>query len=285
MEREPNNQNPTNNAWGELNPENTKTSAERPLTQAELVALTKESIRKKREAAPQQAKEYISDMVDIERAFEKQLQRIAERGDDHISRKEFERWESDYANDWEKAHEEMRIGDIQTSSGQAEIEYPLMVSDGSEALSKTIEAQAGHFFSERSKELNDAIRASDDPDKEEDLQLLGGFSKSVAIHLDYKYIDVRQMDAFEAQQYDRNRTAAHNAMIKHLNALNNIARKYNVTPFTMRNFWTSENSRAGDPEPVKQRMRHDRHQVEAFCEIAFKTDAERRKRQAERYSF
>ena len=98
-------------------------------------------------------------------------------------------------------------------------------------------------------------------------------------------MDMRGSDVWEFESYDRQRTKAHNDLIRHLNSLNDLARKYGVRPFTMRNFWTSETSLRSDPEPVKQRMRHDRHQVEAYCRNAFTRLHESAKRQAERRSF
>lgn len=258
--------------------------AERVLSAEETAILARDYFERAKAEAPTRAKEYISNMLDTETAFRKQVKRAQGRGENHISRKEFEIWEDDYESDWKHAHEEMRRGDIVSSEAEAEIESALMLSDG-DALNDTIEAQAGHFYFERSKALDDAIRASDDPKRNEDLAKLGSFLSSVQEHLNYKYMDMRGSDAWEFESYDRKRTKAHNDLIRHLNSLNDLARKYGVRPFTMRNFWTSEKSLRSDPEPVKQRMRHDRHQVEAYCRNAFTRLHESAKRQAERRSF
>lgn len=251
---------------------------ERLLGQAEAAALAREYMERDREAAPERAKQNIRNMVDIQSAFEEQLKRVAARSTGHISRKEFEAWESDFSFEWNQAHKEMSRGEIYSSAEQAEIEYPIMQSDG-EALKSTIEAQAGHFYFERSEALAEAIRSSSDPKRAEDLVRLGRFFASVQAHLDYKYTDTRYMDTWEAESYDRQRTKAHNDLIRHLNDLNDLARKYGVTPFTMRNFWTSD-----APQPnnaVKRRMLHDRHQVEAFCANAFTREENAAKRRSE----
>lgn len=255
--------------------------AEHVLAAEEASILAREYFERDKAEAPERAKQHIANMVDTEAAFRKQLDRIESRGTAHISRKEFEIWEDDYAHDWDLAHQEMNKGGVLASADRAEIEQPAMMGDG-KSLEKTIEAQAGHFFFERSEALSSAIQDSDDPNRAEDLRLLSSFFSSVQSHLDYKYTDARGFDAWEAEQYDRSRTKAHNELIKHLNKLNELAKKYGTRPFTMRNFWTSENSRVIDPPHVKQRMLHDRHQVEAYCATAFTRAVEAAKERASR---
>ncbi len=294
MEQEPGKKNLGENPWDQLRepeqaPEKTEElsdakkakMAEHILTQSEMAELAREYMRQDSEAAPGRAKERIGNMVDTQRAFEKQLERIAARGSAAISRKEFEAWEDDFAFDWDQAHQEMKRGKLDKVAQQAEIEYPIMMSDGP-TLEKTIEAQAGHFFFERSEALSQAIQSSEDPKRAEDLKRLGSFYTSVQKHLDFKYTETRYMDTWEATSYDRQRTQAHNDLIRHLNELNALAKKYGTRPFTMRDFWTSDGVQSTNA--IKQRMRHDRHQVEAYCRNAFTRLDESARRRAERNS-
>ena len=73
--------------------------AERVLSAEETAILARDYFERAKAEAPTRAKEYISNMLDTETAFRKQVKRAQERGESHISRKEFEIWEDDYESD------------------------------------------------------------------------------------------------------------------------------------------------------------------------------------------
>ena len=77
----------------------------------------------------------------------------------------------------------------------------------------------------------------------------------------------------------KERTMAHNNVIKHLNGLNDLARKYHVRPFTVRNFCPSDARPKGKQTPaIADLMTYDRYSVQSYYVIAF--SSEERKRQA-----
>ena len=91
-------------------------------------------------------------------------------------------------------------------------------------------------------------------------------------------------DMWSLQQFDERRTASHNDAIKHLNYLNDLARKYGTRPFTPRNFWTSQNQR--QTPAMSSHMSYDRHVFESFYTHAFgKESVDRIRRKHERNSY
>ncbi len=251
---------------------------QRFLTDEELLALAKQHRAERQAAAPEFARSEVRDLADTEAAFAKQLGRIAER-QGRLTQKEFEIWEDDFASGWKRAQEQLDESGQHTAELEADAVSPLMTDRN---LSETIEAQAGNFYLQRNLDLKRAIELGDSTNKDRELETVKSFFSSVQRHIEYKYQDPRQMDSWEAQQYDRNRTAAHNNMIRHLNSLNDLARKYHTRPFTPRNFWTSDAPQK--TFQVQNRMRHDRHQVEAYVEQAFTREVNDAKRRQERES-
>ncbi|MBR6134048.1 hypothetical protein IKQ38_01025 [Candidatus Saccharibacteria bacterium] len=232
------------------------------------------------------------DIADTEDAFRVRLASIKEKSGE-MSKKEFERWEDDYADNWRYLQQDLARMDYDNSSQEAmeyEADVEAAMFSSESHLDEAIEARSGDYYTERSRALRDAINASDEKTKQSDLSLLGSFWSSVAEHLEYRYTTQAELrdqygdDMWSLQQFDERRTASHNDAIKHLNYLNDLARKYGTRPFTPRNFWTSQNQR--QTPAMSNRMSYDRHVFESFYTHAFgKESVDRIRRKHERNSY
>lgn len=233
-----------------------------------------------------------ADIADTEDAFRGRLAKIKEAGGE-MSQKEFERWEDDYADNWRYMQQDLARMDYNNSSQEA-MEYEADVEStmfASQAhLDEAIEARSGDYFTQRARALREAIEASDEKTKQSDLSIVGSFWSSVAEHLEYRYTTQAELrdqygdDMWSLQQFDERRTASHNDAIKHLNYLNDLARKYGTRPFTPRNFWTSQNQR--QTPAMSSHMSYDRHVFESFYTHAFgKESVDRIRRKHERNSY
>ena len=232
------------------------------------------------------------DIADTEDAFRGRLASIKGKGGE-MSKKEFERWEDDYADNWRYLQQDLARMDYDNSSQEAmeyEADVEAAMFSSESHLDEAIEARSGDYYTERSRALRDAINASDEKTKQSDLSLLGSFWSSVAEHLEYRYTTQAELrdqygdDMWSLQQFDERRTASHNDAIKHLNYLNDLARKYGTRPFTPRNFWTSQNQR--QTPAMSSRMSYDRHVFESFYTHAFgKESVDRIRRKHERNSY
>ncbi len=226
---------------------------------------------KRREQAPEQVRAEAHAINDIEQGFIKQQARDRERGRE-TSEAEFNEWEQDYARTWKRLQARLSEGDI-GSDQEAELESEMFFTKDERILHETVEAQAGKYYRQRSRALREAIEASDSKTKDTDLRMLANFYMSVATHLEYKYMTPEEIrydygtgvEGF--MEYDHSRTQAHNSVIRHLNALNALAEQYGTTPFTPRNFWTSDSS--NQTRAISRRMRYDRDVVEEYYSIAF----------------
>ncbi len=275
MERTPEDKHETQ--WDELaaGPQPESYGDEQDITDVRAVReIAKAYFEKRHAMAPEQAKREAHTLNDIQQGFISQRKRDKERGRE-TSKEEFLKWEQDYAHSWNQMREYIRESGMNMDQ-ESEIEAPIFFSDDRSKLVETIEAQAGKYFSERSKELLEAILASDGKTKETDRRLLGSFFRTVMDHVSFRYmtpLDIREQYGNDAEGYKNfewGRTAAHNAIIKHLNELNRLAKKYGTTPFTPRDFWTSE---AKNQTPtIARRMKCDRNTVEAYYRIAFSDD-------------
>jgi hypothetical protein len=206
-----------------------------------------------------------------------------------MSEAELLKWEEDYASQWNIIERVLNTVDMNNSTHEAMVyqakhEYKMFFSKSKdEDLRDTLEAQCGRFYRQRSLALREAIEKSNDEDKEADLKLLSGFYLAVYDHLDLKYLskeDIRYKYGDNYKAYDDSRTAAHNNAIKHLNAINGLAKKYHTTPFTPRNFWTSEDQ--DQTVEMSKRMRFDRDAVEGFYNIAFSEEVRKREHKLSR---
>jgi hypothetical protein len=231
------------------------------------------------------ARRFAKEVHDIQIDFAVQLKRSAERGEKQLPQREFERWEDDYRDMWRGMEGQVREANRQntgdTMAKAAELEDPVITYLKDTELYQTVEAQAGHYYDERSDALLKAVRGSANPDKEEDLEYVRGFRRAVMEHLAYKYMEGNgSWQSGDADYYNRSRTRAHNDVIKRLNGLNALSEKYGTRRFTSRDFWTSENQNQ-TPE-MSRRMRYDRDIVEEYYAIAFAYEEAELKKEQER---
>ena len=238
--------------------------------------------QQKKAEAPGFAEQQAEEIKILNGQFIKRRKAIKAEGGE-MSEKEFLVWERDYADNWKRLQGHLRDGELYSMEDEAEVEGEMFFTKEESVLHETIEAQAGTYYRERAKALREAIMAGNDPKKEEELKILSGFYTAVNSHLDYKYMtpqDIRYEYAGNWGEYDRDRTYAHNNAITHLNRMNDLARKYGTTPFTPRQFWTSE--KRNQTPAVSKRMRYDRDVVEEYYAIAFSDEVARRDRKLER---
>ena len=205
-----------------------------------------------------------------------------------MTQKEFERWEDAIADEMRPATEEMRIGEMKFSE-KAEVMQSMVAYRVDTELSKTIEARAGDYYTERDKALRTAIKESGRADAEKDLAYLNGFFPVVARHLDFKYMTAEDVRDYGSTMYESQRTKAHNDTIRYLNGLNRLAQKYGTRAFVARDFWTSDlcDKKAQTPA-IAAVMRYDRDIVEEYYAIAFSSEVRKRKAlvaKANRYGF
>lgn len=232
----------------------------------------------KKAEAPGYAEQEADGIMVLDKQFIKRRQVVKAEGGE-MSEKEFLVWERDYSESWKRLQGHLRDGELYSMEDEADVESAMFFTKDEATLHETIEAQAGAYYRDRARALREAIRASDDPHKEEDEDVLYGFFAAVSRHLDYKYMtpeDIRLSYGKDYHEYDQDRTFAHNNAIRQLNKLNDLARKYGTTPFTPRQFWTSEKK---DQTPaVSKRMRYDRDVVEEYYAIAFSEEVAKRDR-------
>ena len=144
---------------------------------------------------------------------------------------------------------------------------------------KSIEAESGNFYLRRQRALNKAIEESNDKDKEKDLKAGEELYRYVGEHLYYEH-DYETLHS-DSEVYQSKRRAAHNALINHLNHMNNLARKYSVRPFTLRNFEDNDFPYSGKFDiggHTNARAEYDRSTVEAYCRNAFSSAYEKAER-------
>ncbi|MBR2997399.1 hypothetical protein IKF33_03160 [Candidatus Saccharibacteria bacterium] len=199
-----------------------------------------------------------------------------ERSDGKLSQKELETWEDLVGDQLTIIQQKINSNNF-TLEQEADAKQPMIAYHKEEDLHKTVEAQAANFYPERASALKKAISESDDPDREADLKYLEGYYTSVIKHLDFKYMTGEEVRDYGYEAYERQRTYFHNQTIRHLNGLNNLARKYQTRPFTVRNFWTSDIRDKEEQTPaVSQIMRYDRDIVEEYYGIAFSSEVQKR---------
>ena len=237
------------------------------------------SQQRRAERTPEAAARYFKNARESQEDFAKRLLSIRASGGS-MSAKEFEMWEDDFTTWWDIAQDEMSRGNLDFNA-RAEAEQHVVTSTDDSELYKTIEAQAGNFYFERTKALREAILASDPKTAEQDLAYLNAFPGVVARHLDFKYMTREEIIDYGPSEQDRQRTAAHNEVIRHLNGLNDLARKYGTRPFTVRNFWPSDERRK--TQAVQKVMRYDRDIVEEYYAIAFSGEVRKREAEQERF--
>jgi len=232
--------------------------------------------------APERATNMYKEALDIEKDFDRRRKTIESEGG-KMSAKEFEKWEDALSDEIHYADEELRRHTDYSVETIADCEQHMIFSNVDKDLANTIEAQAGNHYHDRMDALRKAIIASDDEKAGEDLEYARGFYSTVMTHLDFKYMTPEEVKDYGYEECERARTRAHNATIDHLNGLNGLAKKYNVRPFTPRNFWTSDiRDKNHQSIPVRRVMRCDRDTVEEYYALAFTSENQRREYQLER---
>ena len=258
--------------WDVLKPEN----ASREVSAEDIKAF----IERDTAEAPERASDIYKEILSSERYFANRNKKLAAKGET-MTKKEFEVWEDDMAFSLKSAQRELRKTDYSVET-IAECERHMIYSPNDSDLHETIEAQAGRFFHERLSALREAINASDDENADEDLKYAIDFYSSVMDHLDFKYM-TREEQMNYYGDYEDGRTRAHNNAIRHLNGLNRLAKKYDVRPFTVRDFITSDiRDKKNQTDAVRRMMRYDRDIVEEYYALAFSSEIQKREYQLKR---
>ena len=87
----------------------------------------------------------------------------------------------------------------------------------------------------------------------------------------------------DMRSFEKERTLSHNNLIKAFNDINDLARKYHVRPFTIRNFCPSDAREKKDQTPAVARlMKYDRYVLQSFYIAAFSSEEQQRKAKQER---
>lgn len=139
----------------------------------------------------------------------------------------------------------------------------------------TIEAASAVFYQDRMTDLVGQVNADEglaESERQEKLRLLGSTWRRVSDYLE------STSDLYDGYDGQRRRTAAHNAMIRQLNSLNDLAREYDLQPFTFRNFMTNDFSydKSRDRSGVLNYLAdHDRETVANYFRKVFARDIAR----------
>ena len=210
---------------------------------------------------------------EIEKDF---INYIKEKKSDNeeISEAEFEKWENALSDNINHAEQALRKTDYKLET-IANSQQKLTLGIPSD---KTIEAKAGKFYDQRIKLLTETIDSSNDENTEKDLQYISDFYPRVIRYIERKYSSPEeQIDWFgNYQEVDKAIVSAHNDVIKHLNGLNDLAKKYHVRPFTVRNFLPSDAVlKERQTQAIQDIMQLDRYIVVDYCRTAFPSEFER----------
>ena len=227
--------------------------------------------------APEAATSFYKAALEVEKDFDSRMETIRQ-SDNEMSQREFEKWEDALSDEIGYAEEELRKTDGKIDT-IAESEQAMIFSTNEQELHRTIEAQAGRFYHARMSSLREAIQDSGNQAAKEDLDYAQSFYSTVMKHLDFKYMSPEDVRNYGFDEYERGRTKAHNDAIKHLNGINDLAEKYHVRPFTIRNFWPSDiRDKKNQTSAISSVMRYDRDLVEEYYAVAFSSEVERIKR-------
>lgn len=252
-----------------------KTDDQSPNEWEQVAKLAEQAYAEQVEIAPEQATMFFKSALSVEKDFDRRRQAVESNGDE-MTQKEFEEWEDALSDEIGCAENELRKTD-HTLETVAECERVMTHFAGDTELYRTIEAQAGRFYHERISNLREAIQSSGDKQAQEELDYVKGFYNTVMVHLDYKYMTRDEVIDFGYEEHDKSQIFAHNNVIKHLNGLNELAKKYHVRPLTVRNFWPSDLREEKDQTAaVRDVMRYDRHSVEGYYATAFSSEVQKR---------
>ena len=243
----------------------------------DVAKLAKESWNKESDHAT----DYDRAALDVTRDFDRRRQAL-ESEDQKMSKTEFEKWEDALSDELEFAGDELEKTD-NTLETMAECAQYMILTTDEEKTYKTIEAQAGNYYHERSAALKQAIESSGQPESKQDLDSIRKFYYAVVDHLDYRYPMPGEVERRGYEEFEKERTLSHNNLIKAFNDINDLARKYHVRPFTIRNFCPSDARDKKDQTPAVARlMKYDRYVLQSFYIAAFSSEEQRRKAKQER---
>ena len=247
----------------------------------DVAKLAKESWNKESDHATDYAADFYRAALDVTRDFDRRRQAL-ESEDQKMSKTEFEKWEDALSDELEFAGDELEKTDNTLETMAQCAQYMILTTD-EEKTYKTIEAQAGNYYHERSAALKQAIESSGQPESKQDLDSSRKFYYAVVDHLDYRYPMPGEVERRGYEEFEKERTLPHNNLIKSFNDINDLARKYHVRPFTIRNFCPSDARDKKDQTPAVARlMKYDRYVLQSFYIAAFSSEEQRRKAKQER---
>lgn len=247
----------------------------------DVAKMAKEVWRQETEKAPDYAADFYRAALDVTKDFDRRRQTL-ESEKQKMSRTEFEKWEDALSDEIGYARKELEKTDNSLETMAECAQYMILTTD-EEKTYKTIEAQAGNYYHERSAALKQAIESSGQSESKQDLDSIRKFYYAVVDHLDYRYPMPGEVERRGYEEFEKERTLSHNNLIKAFNDINDLARKYHVRPFTIRNFCPSDAREKKDQTPAVARlMKYDRYVLQSFYIAAFSSEEQRRKAKQER---
>ena len=247
----------------------------------DVAKLAKESWNKESDHATDYAADFYRAALDVTRDFDRRRQTL-ELENQKMSRTEFEKWEDALSDEIGYARKELEKTDNSLETMAECAQYMILTTD-EEKTYKTIEAQAGNYYHERSAALKQAIESSGQSESKQDLDSIRKFYYAVVDHLDYRYPMPGEVERRGYEEFEKERTLSHNNLIKAFNDINDLARKYHVRPFTIRNFCPSDAREKKDQTPAVARlMKYDRYVLQSFYIAAFSSEEQQRKAKQER---
>lgn len=247
----------------------------------DVAKLAKESWNKESDHATDYAADFYRAALDVTKDFDRRRQAL-ESEDQKMSKTEFEKWEDALSDEIGYARKELEKTDNSLETMAECAQYMILTTD-EEKTYKTIEAQAGNYYHERSAALKQAIESSGQSESKQDLDSIRKFYYAVVDHLDYRYPMPGEVERRGYEEFEKERTLSHNNLIKAFNDINDLARKYHVRPFTIRNFCPSDAREKKDQTPAVARlMKYDRYVLQSFYIAAFSSEEQQRKAKQER---
>lgn len=247
----------------------------------DVAKMAKEVWRQETEKAPDYAADFYRTALDVTKDFDRRRQTL-ESENQKMSRTEFEKWEDALSDEIGYARKELEKTDNSLETMAECAQYMILTTD-EEKTYKTIEAQAGNYYHERSAALKQAIESSGQSESKQDLDSIRKFYYAVVDHLDYRYPMPGEVERRGYEEFEKERTLSHNNLIKAFNDINDLARKYHVRPFTIRNFCPSDVRDKKDQTPAVARlMKYDRYVLQSFYIAAFSSEEQQRKAKQER---
>ena len=124
----------------------------------DVAKMAKEVWRQETEKAPDYATDFYRAALDVTKDFDRRKQTL-ESENQKMSRTEFEKWEDALSDEIGYARKELEKTDNSLET-MAECAQHMILTTDEEKTYKTIEAQAGNYYHERSAALKQAIESS-----------------------------------------------------------------------------------------------------------------------------